>query len=102
MLQETQSQSQPEVKSLNRGRLKSALGECRFLLSALGLDCAQASGEAEGMCAAMSAAGKVDAVVTEDSDAFCYGARAVLRNFSAGGTGAAKTITAELYRVRNR
>ena len=94
------SQSQPEVKSLNRGRLKSSLGECRFLLSALGVECAQALGEAEALCAALSAAGRVDAVVSEDSDAFCFGARTVLRNFSAGGAGAAKTITTEMYRVR--
>ena len=31
----------------------------------------------------MNAEGLVDAVVTDDSDAFCYGARVVLRNFGA-------------------
>ena len=39
-------------------------------------------GEAEAYAAQLNASGLVDAVVTDDSDAFCYGASTVLRNFA--------------------
>ena len=39
-------------------------------------------GEAEAYCSALNRAGLVDAVVSDDSDCFCYGAKTVLRNFS--------------------
>ncbi len=71
-----------EAKSLSRARLKALMNECRFLLQALGLKCISASGEGEALCAALDAAGLVDAVVTDDSDAFCYGAKVVWRNFT--------------------
>jgi flap endonuclease GEN len=35
----------------------------------------------------MNAEGLVDAVITEDSDAFCYGAEVILRNFSISPSG---------------
>ena len=38
-----------------------------------------AEGEAEAYAAQLNAEGLVDAVVTDDSDAFCYGAHTVLR-----------------------
>ena len=43
---------------------------------------ARAPGEAEAYCAWLDRAGLVDAVVSDDSDCFCYGAKTVLRNFS--------------------
>ena len=43
---------------------------------------ARAPGEAEAYCAWLDNAGLVDAVVSDDSDCFCYGAKTVLRNFS--------------------
>ena len=42
----------------------------------------RAPGEAEAYCAWLDNAGLVDAVVSDDSDCFCYGAKTVLRNFS--------------------
>ena len=35
----------------------------------------------------LNAAGLVDAIVSEDSDSFCYGAQTVLRNFSIAPSG---------------
>ena len=58
------------------------MNECKFLLGALGLQCVQSRGEGEALCAQLSGAGLVHAVVTDDSDAFGYGADTVLRNFS--------------------
>lgn len=58
------------------------MNECKFLLSALGLQCVQSGGEGEALCAQLNGAGLVDAVITDDSDAFGYGAETVLRNFS--------------------
>ena len=78
-----------EVKSLGRSRLKAVMNECRFLLSAMGITCVQSVGEGEALCAKLNTLELVDAVVTEDSDVFCYGARTVLRNFSVG-VGASK------------
>lgn len=75
--------SSDEVKSMARTRLKGLMNECRFLLSAMGLKCVQANGEGEALCSRMNAEGVVHAVISDDSDAFCYGARVVIRNFGA-------------------
>jgi flap endonuclease GEN len=80
-----------EVKSLSRTRLKGSMNECRFLLSALGLKCVQSSGEGEALCARINRAGLADAVISDDSDVFCYGARTVLRNFSVSSSNNNKT-----------
>jgi 5'-3' exonuclease len=80
-----------QQQDLSRRRLKSVQSECRYLLSALGLECVQASGEGEALCAAFDSAGMVDGVFTEDSDAFCYGARVILRGLSV----AAKTYSVD-------
>ncbi len=87
------SQQQSQVKSLSRSRLKALMNECRFLLKSLGLECLQAEGEAEALCALLNRRGKVDAVVTEDSDTFCHGATSVLRGFSVKAGG----VTAERF-----
>ena len=59
--------------------------ECAELLDCLGVAWVQAAGEAESAAAKLNAEGKVDAVITDDSDAFCYGAITVLRNFTISG-----------------
>jgi flap endonuclease GEN len=84
-----------EVKSLSRPRLKASMNECKFLLNAMGVLCVQARGEGEAACAKMDKDGNVDAVITEDSDAFCYGARTVLRNF--GVNASASAVSAEKF-----
>ncbi|KAF9814228.1 hypothetical protein SFRURICE_019503 [Spodoptera frugiperda] len=74
-----------------RKRFKNVLKECESLLKTLGVRCVKGSGEAEATCAQLNAQGVVDAVVSQDSDCFAYGARRVYRNFSvsnAAGGGA--------------
>ena len=70
---------------LSRSRLKGVMRECAELLDCLGVAWVQAVGEAESAAAKLNAEGKVDAVITDDSDAFCYGAITVLRNFTISG-----------------
>ena len=71
--------------NLSRSRLKGVMKECAELLDCLGVSWVQAVGEAESAAAKLNAQGKVDAVITDDSDAFCYGAVTVLRNFTISG-----------------
>ncbi len=40
-------------------------------------------GEAEKACAYLNLIGQCDGIITNDSDAFLYGARCVYRNFSS-------------------
>lgn len=85
-----QTQSQDvEVKNFSRSRLKGLMNECKALLDSLGIATIAAEGEAESLCAKLNAEGVVDAVISDDSDAFCYGAKVLLRNFSiSSGNGA--------------
>ena len=85
---QTQAQTQSEEnKSCTRRRLKGLLNECKALLDALGIESVRAEGEAEALCARLNADGVVDAVISDDSDAFCYGAKVLLRNFKISSTG---------------
>ena len=59
--------------------------ECAEMLDTLGVSWVQAAGEAEFSAARLNAEGKVDAIITDDSDAFCFGAVRVLRNFTISG-----------------
>ncbi|CAB3237335.1 unnamed protein product [Arctia plantaginis] len=70
-----------------RKRFKNVLKECESLLKCLGVRCIKGHGEAEATCAALNAQNLVDAVVSQDSDCFAYGARRVYRNFSVSNTG---------------
>lgn len=90
------STQEVEVKSLSRNRLKAVMNECKFLLSALGVQCLQAQGEGEALCARLNETGLVDGVISDDSDAFCYGAQTVLRNFSIS----AKTFSVERFTAK--
>ena len=47
--------SASEPAKLSRNRLKSVMGECRALLTALGFECVNCQGEAEAMCAQVKA-----------------------------------------------
>ena len=69
-------------KRQQRRQFSGVLRDCARLLASLGVPTITAPGEAEAFCAALNAAGLVDAVVSDDSDCFCYGAKTVLRNFS--------------------
>ncbi|XP_061711744.1 flap endonuclease GEN isoform X2 [Cydia pomonella] len=85
---ETVTNKQPDVR---RKRFSNVLKECETLLKSMGVRCIKGKGEAEATCAQLNAQGLVDAVVSQDSDCFAYGARRVYRNFSvssASGGGA--------------
>ena len=49
------------------------MNECKFLLATLGIQCFQASGEGEAFCAQLNEQKDVVAVISDDSDVFCYG-----------------------------
>ena len=86
--------------SLNRSRLKGIMKECANFLNVLGVSWVQAVGEAEFAAAILNAERKVDAVITDDSDAFCYGATWVLRNFTISGSNASGgTASVESYLI---
>lgn len=65
-----------------RSHFKSVLRECLEMLECLGMPWVQAAGEAEAMCAYLNASGHVDGCLTNDGDAFLYGAQTVYRNFT--------------------
>ncbi|NWR48258.1 GEN endonuclease, partial [Regulus satrapa] len=65
-----------------RSLFKAMLKECLDLLECLGVPWVQAAGEAEAMCAYLNAKGLVDGCITNDGDAFLYGAQTVYRNFA--------------------
>ena len=71
------------------GALVAALTE---LIGLFGWPCVVAPFEAEAQCAYLSAIGAVDAVVTEDSDTFLFGAREVVRHLFSS-----KDTTAQRY-----
>ncbi|KAI7792003.1 putative flap endonuclease GEN-like protein 1, partial [Triplophysa rosa] len=76
-------QSKPAaVKTTGRGRFKAVLRECAEMLDCLGVPWVTAAGEAEAMCAFLDWQGVVDGCITNDGDAFLYGARTVYRNFN--------------------
>ncbi|KAG8011339.1 Flap endonuclease GEN-like protein 1 [Nibea albiflora] len=66
----------------SRGRFKAVLRECADMLDYLGVPWVTAAGEAEAMCAYLDSQGLVDGCITNDGDAFLYGARTVYRNFN--------------------
>ncbi|XP_069577780.1 flap endonuclease GEN homolog 1 [Brachyistius frenatus] len=66
----------------SRGRFNAVLRECSEMLDYLGLPWVTAAGEAEAMCAYLDSQGLVDGCMTNDGDAFLYGARTVYRNFN--------------------
>ncbi|KAK7150135.1 hypothetical protein R3I94_009443 [Phoxinus phoxinus] len=70
------------AKHTSRGRFKAVLRECAQLLDCLGVPWVTAAGEAEAMCAFLDSRGAVDGCITNDGDAFLYGARTVYRNFN--------------------
>ncbi|XP_078255413.1 flap endonuclease GEN homolog 1 [Rhinoraja longicauda] len=65
-----------------RSHFQSVLKECCELLDYLGNPWVCAAGEAEAMCAYLNENGYVDGCVTNDGDAFLYGAQTVYRNLT--------------------
>lgn len=56
--------------------------KCAEMLDHMGVPWVTAAGEAEAMCAYLDSQGLVDGCITNDGDAFLYGARTVYRNFN--------------------
>uniref|UniRef100_A0AAV2K9F3 Flap endonuclease GEN homolog 1 n=1 Tax=Knipowitschia caucasica TaxID=637954 RepID=A0AAV2K9F3_KNICA len=71
-----------KLPNTNRGRFKVVLRECAEMLDNMGVPWVTAAGEAEAMCAFLDSQGLVDGCITNDGDAFLYGARTVYRNFN--------------------
>ncbi|XP_062573963.1 flap endonuclease GEN homolog 1-like [Saccostrea cucullata] len=83
--QETRYSNRKAVGGHRRGgrrNFNACLKECCEMLDYLGVPYVQSSGEAEATCAALNARGVVDGCLTNDGDAFLYGARTVYRNFT--------------------
>ncbi|KAK4316760.1 hypothetical protein Pmani_012105 [Petrolisthes manimaculis] len=75
----SEAQKKARLKKTTPRRKYSDIQEvCR----ALGIPFIFTEGEAEKMCACLNAAGVVDGVISEDSDALLYGASVVYRQFS--------------------
>ncbi|KAL6753192.1 hypothetical protein V8C86DRAFT_3140226 [Haematococcus lacustris] len=70
----------PRKRSAETGWLAPCNRVITSLMHSLGLPVVQAPGEAEAMCAALNAAGLVDAVQTKDVDALLFGATTVYRS----------------------
>ncbi|KAJ8048280.1 Flap endonuclease GEN-like 1 [Holothuria leucospilota] len=68
-----------------RSHFKRQIKECLELLDHLGVPYVQSKGEAEALCALLNQEGVVDGCITEDGDAFLYGATTVYRNFNLAG-----------------
>ncbi|CAH8562535.1 unnamed protein product [Heterobilharzia americana] len=68
--------------NLSRTRFSKVSQECIELLNAFGVPWVQSPGEAEAMCALLNSSKLVDACITNDGDAFLYGAETVYRHFS--------------------
>ncbi|XP_041660501.1 flap endonuclease GEN homolog 1 isoform X2 [Cheilinus undulatus] len=88
----------PAVKTstnTSRGRFNAVLRECAEMLDYLGVPWVTAAGEAEAMCAYLDSQGLVDGCITNDGDAFLYGARTVYRNFNMNS----KDPQVECYRT---
>ncbi|CAJ1078125.1 flap endonuclease GEN homolog 1 [Xyrichtys novacula] len=66
----------------SRGRFNAVLRECAEMLDCMGVPWVTAAGEAEAMCAYLDSQGLVDGCITNDGDAFLYGAQTVYRNFN--------------------
>ncbi|KAJ8409152.1 hypothetical protein AAFF_G00241730 [Aldrovandia affinis] len=74
--------SKKAAPKTGRSRFKAVLKECAVMLDCLGIPWATAAGEAEAMCAYLDSLGLVDGCITNDGDAFLYGAQTVYRNFN--------------------
>ncbi|XP_037556217.1 flap endonuclease GEN homolog 1 [Dermacentor silvarum] len=73
------SKSNGGMLARRRPGLQAISSQCRELLDVLGLPYVQSTGEAEGTCAFLDKNGMVDGCITQDGDAFLYGAKTVYR-----------------------
>ncbi|XP_068707716.1 flap endonuclease GEN homolog 1-like [Montipora foliosa] len=69
--------------------------ECRKLLELVGVPCIESKGEAEALCAWLDLHQIVDGCITNDGDAFLYGARTVYKDLCISG----KDASVECYKM---
>ncbi|CAH3147543.1 unnamed protein product, partial [Porites evermanni] len=69
--------------------------ECCTLLNLLGIPCIKSAGEAEALCAWLDLHQIVEGCITNDGDAFLYGARTVYRDLCISG----KDASVECYKM---
>lgn len=69
--------------------------ECCTLLNLLGVPCIESAGEAEALCAWLDLHQIVDGCITNDGDAFLYGARTVYKDLCISG----KDASVECYKM---
>lgn len=67
--------------------------QCTEMLDYLGVPWVTAAGEAEAMCAYLDWQGLVDGCITNDGDAFLYGAQTVYRNFNVNSKVSVRVIS---------
>ncbi|KAG1667834.1 Flap endonuclease GEN 1 [Nymphon striatum] len=75
-------ESGSSVEIPRRSQFNAILRECEQMLTLLGCHCIKGAGEAEALCALLDLHGLVDGCITDDIDAFLYGAKVVYRNFT--------------------
>ncbi|CAF0818216.1 unnamed protein product [Adineta ricciae] len=75
--------SENQSTTAERSHFNVLIDECSQLLTYLGLPIIRADGEAEKLCAQLNQMNIVDVVITSDSDCFVYGAKTIIRKFSA-------------------
>uniref|UniRef100_A0A182P3W4 Flap endonuclease GEN n=1 Tax=Anopheles epiroticus TaxID=199890 RepID=A0A182P3W4_9DIPT len=85
-------EKQTKPTEQKRNRFHYVLKQCEELLSAMGLMCVQAPGEAEALCAYLNRDNLIYGVISQDSDCFAYGAVRVFRNFCASQNGGSVEI----------
>ncbi|XP_032242889.2 uncharacterized protein LOC5517074 [Nematostella vectensis] len=67
-------------KKVGRSNFKRWVNECTTLIHLLGIPYVESAGEAEALCAWLDYHGVVDGCITNDGDAFLYGARTVYKD----------------------
>ena len=87
------------VKSGARTFLRRQFEPCCQLLESMGVTWCQASNEAEKLCAALQAAGYVDAVLSADGDSICFGATSLYRSFSSKSDAEIEKESMKIYRI---
>ncbi|XP_071115350.1 flap endonuclease GEN homolog 1-like [Haliotis cracherodii] len=82
--------------SSDRSHYKETTKVVVELLESLGLPVIHSPGEAEKMCAYLNSTQRVDAVLTDDGDAFLYGAGVIMRKFDKSDTSAVRVSMADI------
>lgn len=75
------------ARRIEGSEFSKCVNECCNLLKLLGVPCIRSEGEAETLCAFLNFHKLVDGCITNDGDAFLYGARTVYKDLSTSEHG---------------